>query len=235
MSTKNLFFSLHEEWETHGQSFTWQRIMKLLEQISSKVWENCRGLEPGPERGGTGSVIDHTMAKRPYKKKDHIATWLIGVFQKCFDSFELNTSLKITLVYFFLVTRSNCSCCFSGLVVLLFCSLMPKGKFLSFWSEIVKRLFGATHVLRRNFTFCSFVFFWWSLEFAPARGRTASCQCHLPSHNQLRLRKNWACQDLTSQFQFCKVPTVFILILLLFKFFLVQLLLFTKAMIDWYL
>ena len=68
MSTKDLIFSLHEEWETHGQSFIWQRITKLLEHISSKVWENCRGLESGPERGGIGSVIELTMAKQAYKK-----------------------------------------------------------------------------------------------------------------------------------------------------------------------
>ena len=51
---------------------------------------------------------------------------------RSFDSFELNTSLKIILVYFFLDIRSISSCCFCGLVVLLFCSLMPKVKFLSF-------------------------------------------------------------------------------------------------------
>ena len=31
VSSKNLIFSLHEEWETHGQSYIWQRITKLLE------------------------------------------------------------------------------------------------------------------------------------------------------------------------------------------------------------
>ena len=35
---------------------------------------------------------------------------------------------------------------------------MPKFKTLNFWSEIVKRLFGATHVFGRSFTFCNFVF-----------------------------------------------------------------------------
>ena len=68
MSTKNLILSLHGEWETHGQSFIWQRITKLLEHISSKVWENCRGLESGPERGGIGSVIEFAMAKQVYQK-----------------------------------------------------------------------------------------------------------------------------------------------------------------------
>ena len=42
--------------------------MKLLEHVSSKVWENCRGLESGPERGGIGSVIKLAMAKEVYKK-----------------------------------------------------------------------------------------------------------------------------------------------------------------------
>ena len=68
MSTKNLIFSLHEEWETHGQSFIWQRITKFLEHISSKLWENCRGLESGLERGGIGSVIKLAMAKQVRKK-----------------------------------------------------------------------------------------------------------------------------------------------------------------------
>ena len=43
-------------------------------------------------------------------------------------------------------------------MVPLLCSLMPKVKILNFWSEIVKRLFGATHVFGRNFTFCKFGF-----------------------------------------------------------------------------
>ena len=82
VSTKNLIFLLHEEWETRGQPFIWQRITKLLEHISSKVWENCRGLESGPERGGIGSVIELAMAKQVYQKNDHFTTWLVGVLQK---------------------------------------------------------------------------------------------------------------------------------------------------------
>ena len=68
MSTKNLIFSLQEEWETHGQSFIWRRVTKLLEDISSKVWRNCKGLAYGPERGGIGSVIELATAKQVYKK-----------------------------------------------------------------------------------------------------------------------------------------------------------------------
>ena len=68
MSTKNLIFSLHEQWETHGQSIIWQRITKLFEQISSTEWENFKGLESGSESGGIGSVIEHTMAKQVDKK-----------------------------------------------------------------------------------------------------------------------------------------------------------------------
>ena len=64
MSTKNLFLSIHEEWETHGQSFTWQTITKLLEQISSKVWENWSEPESGPERGGIGSVVALSTTKK---------------------------------------------------------------------------------------------------------------------------------------------------------------------------
>ena len=79
MSAKNLIFWPHEEWETHDQSFIWQRITKLLEHISSTVWENCRGLESGPGRGGIGSVIELAMAKQVYKKIDHFTTWLVGV------------------------------------------------------------------------------------------------------------------------------------------------------------
>ena len=82
MSTKNLIFSLHEEWETHGQSFFWQRITKLLEHISSKMWENSRGLETGPERGGIGSVIELAMGKQVYKKDERCTTWLVRVLQK---------------------------------------------------------------------------------------------------------------------------------------------------------
>ena len=54
----------------------------LLEHISSKVWEICRELESGPERGGIGSVIEIAMAKQVYQKLDHFTTWLVGVLQK---------------------------------------------------------------------------------------------------------------------------------------------------------
>ena len=60
-------------------------ITKLLEHISSKVWENCRGLESGPERGDIGSVssvIELAMAKQVYRKTDHFTTWLVRVLQK---------------------------------------------------------------------------------------------------------------------------------------------------------
>ena len=33
------------------------------------VWENCRGLDSGPERGGIVSVIELAMAKQVYQKK----------------------------------------------------------------------------------------------------------------------------------------------------------------------
>ena len=59
---KKLIFSLHEEWETHSQSFTWQKITKLLEHISSEVWENDRGPESGPAPGGIDSVIERATA-----------------------------------------------------------------------------------------------------------------------------------------------------------------------------
>ena len=65
-----------------SQSFIWQRITKLLEHISSIVWENCRGLESGPERGDIGSVIQLAMAKQVYQKLYHFTTWLVGVLQK---------------------------------------------------------------------------------------------------------------------------------------------------------
>ena len=38
------------------------------------MWENCRGLEFGPERGGIGSVIELAMAKQIYIKVDLITT-----------------------------------------------------------------------------------------------------------------------------------------------------------------
>ena len=45
--------------------------MKLLENVSSKVWENFRGPESRPKRGGIGSVTELAMAKQVYKKFDH--------------------------------------------------------------------------------------------------------------------------------------------------------------------
>ena len=78
---KKLIFSLHEEWETHGQSFTWQKITKLLEHISSEVWENGRGPESGPAPGGIDSVIERATAKQVYKRV-HFTTRLVGVLQK---------------------------------------------------------------------------------------------------------------------------------------------------------
>ena len=54
--------------------FLSQRATRPLEHFSSKVWENCRGLESGPERGGIGSVIEFAMAKQVYKEFDHFKT-----------------------------------------------------------------------------------------------------------------------------------------------------------------
>ena len=68
--------------ETHGQSCIWQKITKLLEHNSSKMWKNCRRLESGLECGGIGSVIEHAMGKQVYQKIDHFTTWLVGVLQK---------------------------------------------------------------------------------------------------------------------------------------------------------
>ena len=55
-------------------NFFRQRIRRLLEHISSKVRENCRGLESGPERGGIGSLIELATAEQVYKKVDHFTT-----------------------------------------------------------------------------------------------------------------------------------------------------------------
>ena len=62
--------------------FFLQRITRLLEHVSSRVWENCMGLESGPERGGIGSVIELAMAKQVYKKGDHFTTtsWSLAEF-----------------------------------------------------------------------------------------------------------------------------------------------------------
>ena len=49
-------------------------ISRLLEHISSKVWENCKTLKPGPELGGVDSVIELAAAKQAQKKLDHFAT-----------------------------------------------------------------------------------------------------------------------------------------------------------------
>ena len=126
--------------------------MFLLEHISSKLWENCKGLESRPERGGIGSVIELAMAKQVYKM---LIILQLDYLEACknFNSFNLKASPKITLVYFFLVTRPIFRCCFWGFVVPLFCSLMPNVKVLSFWSDIIKRLLGETHVFGRIFIF----------------------------------------------------------------------------------
>ena len=61
--------------------FFWQRITRLLEHISSKVWENCKGVESGPERGGIGGVTELSMAKQVFKKMI-ILRRVVGVLQK---------------------------------------------------------------------------------------------------------------------------------------------------------
>ena len=159
MSTKNVNFSLHEKWETHGQSFIWRRITKLAEHISSKVWENCRGLESGPELGGIGGVIELAMAKQVYRKIDPFTTWLVGVLQRIWQ-FKLKASLKIILVNFFLVTRSIFSFAFGVSWFFCFVSLMPNVKVWSFWSELFERLIGETHVFGPWF----FVYFFVMVE-----------------------------------------------------------------------
>ena len=54
---------------------------------------NCRRLEFGPERGGTGSVIELTMTKQVYKK---MIILRLDRLESCriFDNFNLETSLK---------------------------------------------------------------------------------------------------------------------------------------------
>ena len=54
---------------------------KGITKLSEQVWENCRGPERGPERGGIGSVIELATVKQAYKKV-HFTTRLIGVLQK---------------------------------------------------------------------------------------------------------------------------------------------------------
>ena len=98
VSSKNLTFSIHEEWEIQGQSCIWQRITKLLEHISSKMWKNCRRLESGPERGRIGSVIELAMAKRVYLKTDHFKTWLVEVLQKFWQFKPGDLFKKISLL-----------------------------------------------------------------------------------------------------------------------------------------
>ena len=48
--------------------FFWERIARLSEQNSWKIWKNYKGLEPGLKSGGTGSVIELAMAKEEQKK-----------------------------------------------------------------------------------------------------------------------------------------------------------------------
>ena len=56
--------------------------MRLSEHISSKVLDNCRGLESRPKRGGIGSVNDLATAQQVYEEIDHFTTWLVEVLQK---------------------------------------------------------------------------------------------------------------------------------------------------------
>ena len=82
MSTKNLNFSLHEEWETHGQSIFLTKDYEAFRAYFLESVGELQGLKSGPERGGIGSVIELAMAKQVYKKVDHFMTWLFGVLQK---------------------------------------------------------------------------------------------------------------------------------------------------------
>ena len=79
MSTKNLIFSLHEEWES--SIFLTKDYEAFRAYFLESVGE-LQGLKSGPERGGIGSVIELAMAKQVYKKVDHFTTWLFGVLQK---------------------------------------------------------------------------------------------------------------------------------------------------------
>ena len=93
MSTKNLIFSLHEEKNSWSIIYL-TKDYEALEHNSSKVWENSRGLESGPERGGIGSVIEHAMAKQVHQKIDHFATWIVGVLQKFWQFWPGDLSQK---------------------------------------------------------------------------------------------------------------------------------------------
>ena len=72
----------------------WQRITKLLERTSKKVWENCWGLESSSLNGSTASVPEIAVDRQNYRKVDHFATRLFGIFQKLWPFYPERLSQK---------------------------------------------------------------------------------------------------------------------------------------------
>ena len=124
----------------------WQRATRLKEHTSTRLWENCWGLQSDSVNGGIVSVLEFALASKTTEK-------LIILRLDCLESsrfsdgFILNADLKVTLLRFFLVARSNFNCLFSGPL----CSpeLFHKFEsdvFIIFFFSILRTDFDETHV-----------------------------------------------------------------------------------------
>ena len=100
--------------------FLWQRITRLLEHTSVKVWENYWRLESGSKNGGTASLPEFVLGKQNYRKVDHFTTWLSGTFQKLWLFYPERLSQK-KLLYSFWLQNLNSIGSFQGPCVQLGC------------------------------------------------------------------------------------------------------------------
>ena len=87
ISEKNMYLLWNWSFRFMSERFIvnqliWQRITRLLERTSTKVWENYWGLESGSINGSTATVLEFALGKENYRKLDHFTTWFSGVLQK---------------------------------------------------------------------------------------------------------------------------------------------------------
>ena len=78
----------------------YKRLPSFQSNISSKVRENQRGFEAGPERGGLASVSELVVNRQNCTKTDHLKIPLFSSrLLRIFDDFHLKASFKLSLFF----------------------------------------------------------------------------------------------------------------------------------------
>ena len=111
------------------------------------------------------------MTSQDYIKVERVWTWLLRSSVAKFRQFHSECCFWILIQFFFRLRRPCSVVAFLVLWFPCFVLLAKIEKFLYFFSsEIFNRFLGESHVFRRSSFFCTFCWWLWGFEFAPASG-----------------------------------------------------------------